>query len=109
MINWALETGQKEKFDQTAKKMPQRALDIAKALKNAFMPITDFSFNYVKALKLLGESYFEIEDFVRAKLALEECKKIALEIQDDLNFDDSIIVKARQILGKCHYELGMNH
>ena len=38
MINWALETGQKDKFNQT-KKMPKRALDTAKALKNALMPI----------------------------------------------------------------------
>ena len=38
MIYWALETGQKDKFNQT-KKMPKRALDTAKALKNALMPI----------------------------------------------------------------------
>ena len=63
------------------------------------------NFNYIKALKFLGESYFEIEDFVRAKFQLEECKNVASKMDKELILDDSVIIRAQQILGKCYYEL----
>ena len=63
IMTWALNIGQRDALNNQTTMFPKRALDIAKALKNASIPIEKppiYSFNYVKALYYLGKMSFNL-------------------------------------------------
>ena len=77
-IRWALYTGPKMKNQHDSKiqnkKVPEVGLNIARAFHQVSMDLTKNQKNHLKALKCLGESFFELERFRRASEKLEECK-----------------------------------
>ena len=112
-IEWALYTGPKKKNQDDSKtqnkKVPEVGLNIARAFHQVSMDLAKNQKNHLKALKCLGESFFELERFRRACSKLEECKKIIdhpatpnTESKDCLEIKIDVL----HLLGKCHYQLG---
>ena len=64
--------------------------------------------NHLKALKCLGESFFELERFRRASDKLKECKKIIDENHPATKSKDILEIKidVLRLLGRSQYELG---
>jgi tetratricopeptide (TPR) repeat protein len=64
--------------------------------------------NHLKALKCLGESFFELERFRRASDKLKECKKIIDEKHPATESKDILEIKidVLHLLGRSQYELG---
>ena len=116
LIHWALTTGQEDEITnecQTSrkKKKPDVAMNTAKALVKATSEESikekKHLVNHVKALKHLGQAFFELENFEQAKIKLNESLVRCNEIIDQ-NPSEVKVLKAEilQIQGKCHFELG---
>ena len=116
LIHWALTTGQEDEITNECqisrkKKKPDVAMNTAKALVKATSEesITEKKHlvNHVKALKHLGQAFFELENFEQAKIKLNESLVRCNEIIDQ-NPSEVKVLKAEilQIQGKCHFELG---
>jgi tetratricopeptide (TPR) repeat protein len=116
LIHWALTTGQEDEITNECqisrkKKKPDVAMNTAKALVKATSEesITKKKHlvNHVKALKHLGQAFFELENFEQAKIKLNESLVRCNEIIDQ-NPSEVKVLKAEilQIQGKCHFELG---
>lgn len=122
LIHWALTTGQEDEITnecQTSrkKKKPDLAMNTAKALVKVTSEESinekKHLVNHVKALKHLGQAFFELENFDQAKIKLNEalvrCKEVFDQNPAFLLFATELkVLKAQilQILGKCHFELG---
>lgn len=122
LIKWALTTGQEDEITNECqisrkKKKPDVAMNTAKALVKATLEESinekKHLVNHVKALKYLGQAFFELENFGQAKIKLNEslvrCKEIFDQNPAFLLFATEVkVLKAEifQILGKCHFELG---
>ena len=116
LIHWALTTGQEDEITnecQTSrkKKKPDVAMNTAKALVKATSEESikekKHLVNHVKALKHLGQAFFELENFEQAKIKLNDSLVRCNEIIDQ-NPSEVKVLKAEilQIQGKCHFELG---
>ena len=116
LIHWALTTGQEDEITNECqisrkKKKPDVAMNTAKALVKATSEESikekKHLVNHVKALKHLGQAFFELENFEQAKIKLNESLVRCNEIIDQ-NSSDVKVLKAEilQIQGKCHFELG---
>ena len=111
-INWALYMGPKKKSHDDSrtqnKKVPEVGLNIARAFHQVSMDLAKNQKNHLKALKCLGESFFELERFRRASDKLKECKEIidknhpATESKDILEIKIDVL----HLLGRSQYELG---
>ena len=122
LIHWALTTGQEDETINECqisrkKKKPDVAMNTAKALVKATseesMNKKKHLVNHVKALKHLGQAFFELENFEQAKIKLNEsldrCKETFDQNPAFLLFATEVKVleaEILQILGKCHFELG---
>ena len=116
LIHWALTTGQEDEITNECqisrkKKKPDVAMNTAKALVKATSEESikekKHLVNHVKALKHLGQAFFELENFEQAKIKLNESLVRCNEIIDQ-NPSEVKVLKAEilQIQGKCHFELG---
>ena len=118
LIKWALTTGQEDEITNECqisrkKKKPDVAMNTAKALVKATSEESinekKHLVNHVKALKHLGQAFFELENFDQAKIKLNEsineCNQI---LEQDPTAREVKVLKAEtlQTLGKCHFELG---
>ena len=119
LIHWALTNGQEDEItnefqDRRKKKKPDVAMNTAKALVKATSEESinekKHLINHVKALKHLGQAFFELENFGQAKIKLNESLDRYEKIIDQ-NPSEVKVLKAEilQIQGKCHFELGDFH
>ena len=118
LIHWALTTGQEDEItneyqEKRKRKKPDVAMNTAKALVKATSEESinekKHLVNHVKALKHLGQAFFELENFEQAKIKLNECLNECNQILDqDPAAREVKVLKAEtlQTLGKCHFELG---
>ena len=118
LIHWALTTGQEDETINECqisrkKKKPDVAMNTAKALIKATSEESinekKHLVNHVKALKHLGQAFFELENFEQAKIKLNECLNECNQILErDPAAREVKVLKAEtlQTLGKCHFELG---
>ena len=111
-IEWALYTGPKMKNHDDSKtqnkKVPEVGLNIARAFHQVSMDLAKNQKNHLKALKCLGESFFELERFRRASEKLEECKEIIEQNHPATESKDILEIKidVLHLLGRSQYELG---
>ena len=120
LIHWALTNGQEDEtineFQKKSrkKKKPDVAMNTSKALVKATSEESinekKHLVNHVKALKDLGQTFFELENFEQAKIKLNESLDRCNEIIEQ-NSSEVKVLKAEilQIQGKCHFELGDFH
>ena len=111
-IEWALYTGPKMKNQHDSKtqnkKVPEVGLNIARAFHQISMDLAKNQENHLKALKCLGESFFELERFRRASDKLRECKEIIDKNHSATKSKDILEIKIDVLclLGRSQYELG---
>ena len=87
------------------KNKPETAFYISKAMVKLFQK-KESDFNYTISLYYLGFSYFDLENFSKAKDVLLKCNEM---LKDDTINDKSkdLKIKVIDLLGRCYYDLGI--